>query len=164
MLKFSCASSLVSLVATDSFPLESFLTAIWSDSSAKKWTNNIGLGASVALSATGMLGFDKTSYSDSIDNIKDPSRDITYDTIEETYTMTIVNAGADLFVSYRLMEHFGLFANVAARYLIKGEAIIDKEASYKEGRITRTDKFTYDLSDLQGKFKIQPTIGVIWRF
>ncbi len=132
---------------------------------------NIALGAGysfvntekLTFGLTGMLGFDLATYSDSED-------DITYDekkceSVDHTLSYGIFSVGADLFVSYRIKEHFGFFANLSARYLAVGGTTDEIEWTWKDsnGR-KRKDSSEGDGSDLAGKFRIQPTIGVVWNF
>lgn len=132
---------------------------------------NIALGAGysfvntekLTFGLTGMLGFDLATYSDSED-------DITYDekkceSVDYTLSYGIFSVGADLFVSYRIKEHFGFFANLSARYLAVGGTTDKIEWTWKDsdGR-KRKDSSEGDGSDLAGKFRIQPTIGVVWNF
>ena len=115
----------------------------------------------LTLSVLGMLGLDLSVYSDSKD-------DVAYDTTKADYSATygfaMFSLGADLYVSYKFKPNFGVFGNVAGRYLVAGGAFGEKKYEYKIGGRTETNTTDYDAGDLRGKFRVQPTIGVVWTF
>ena len=134
--------------------------------------SNISLGAGwtfvrtekFTFSATGMLGFDFASFIDSND-LDEEVDGKTYETLDTTFSFGMFSVGADLFASYRLTEHFGLFANVSARYLVTGGSTLESEWTYKDSKgYRKTESGTKDGPDLKGNFCVQPTIGVIWNF
>lgn len=119
------------------------------------------------LSATGMVGFDIYSFFDSKDiDETDEANKRKYEELDTTFSMGLFSVGADLFASYRTGEHFGFFANVSARYLVAGGSTFDSEWTYKdtESGYRKTESGTKDGPDLLGKFRIQPTVGVVWNF
>ena len=132
---------------------------------------NIDLGAGwsfvhtekITLALTGMMGLDMGLYTDS-------AEDVTYDgqncdSLYKTIAFAEFNIGGDLFFAYRIKEHFGFFANFSARYLVAGGGIDKIEWSYKDssGR-KHKESLEDDDTSLLGKFRIQPTIGVVWNF
>ena len=115
------------------------------------------------LSLTGMLGLDIGGYEDSAEDVSYDGNDC--DSFKKTIAFAEFNVGGDLFFSYRIKEHFGFFANFSARYLVAG-GINDKiEWTYKDsdGR-KHTESSEGDGTTLLGKFRIQPTLGVVWNF
>ena len=119
------------------------------------------------VSVTGMFGVDVSIFKDSDDDV-----DYNYPGVRDnkadydrTFSLVTLNFGTDIFVRRTMGEHFGLFTNLSARYIIGGWG--EDETSYtyttSNGRYDRTDKKTDD-TDLFGFFRIQPTIGVCWTF
>ena len=112
------------------------------------------------LSLLGMLGFSVYAYP--------KSEDYTVGTVkhEASYTAGIVtlDLGGDLYFSYRLGEHFGLFCNVAGRYIAVGSAIGSVTDEWKEGGSTKSINESYEVGTIHGKFLIQPTVGISWKF
>ncbi|MBQ6780297.1 MAG: hypothetical protein IJP62_03580 [Treponema sp.] len=110
----------------------------------------------MTLSALGMLGMYLAAYP------KTDEETILGKKHEYSYTAGVVmfDVGADLYFSYKIGNHWGLFANIAGRYLIAGTEFGSIED--KEDKTTTTT--TIDMGDLRGKFMIQPTIGVCWKF
>ena len=108
------------------------------------------------LSALGMLGIDFSVYTD------DDSKNNTYSSYKETLVFASFNVGADLYAAYRLKDHFGLFANVGVRYLAGGASGYSIEYKIKGSDTTHTDSDSE--GNLSGKFRVQPTIGVVWNF
>ena len=76
----------------------------------------------------------------------------------------LLSAGADIFASYRVSGHFSFFANVAARYFIIGGTTEEINWTWKEEDYEKTTSGTKSGPDLEGKFRIQPTIGIAWKF
>lgn len=119
------------------------------------------------VSVTGMFGVDVSIFKDSDDDVDYNYPDVSdkkadYD---RTFSLVTLNFGTDIFVRRTMGEHFGLFTNLSARYIIGGWG--EDETSYtyttSNRRYDRTDKKTDD-TDLFGFFRIQPTIGVCWTF
>ncbi|MBB5224945.1 hypothetical protein [Treponema ruminis] len=117
------------------------------------------------ISITGMFGADVSIFKDSDDdveynysNVEDKKAD--YD---RTLSLITLNFGADFFVRHTMGEHFGVFTNLSARYIIGGWGEDEASYSYHTSRVDRTDKKT-DHTDLFGYFRVQPTIGVCWTF
>lgn len=110
----------------------------------------------VTLSALGMFGLDISVYSD--------SGETTYNGQKADYTdsigTAIFSAGADLQAIFRFKPNFGMFCNIAGRYLIAGGTFGETEYKYKN--TTHTD--SHSDGNLRGKFRIQPSIGVVWTF
>ena len=118
------------------------------------------------LSATGMLGCDVSVFFDSEDDVPAIGETFsTYESVDQICGLAMISAGADVFASYRIKEHFGVFANLSARYLIVGGSSYGTEYTYKKKNgHTATERDSSDGPDLAGKFRIQPTIGIIWNF
>ena len=115
------------------------------------------------LSATAMLGLDAASYSNSEDDIQYDGKDC--ENVSRNLTYTMFSAGADLFASYKIKEHFGVFANISARYLVAGGTSQNVDWTWKdESGLKRKESAEGDGPDLKGKFRVQPTIGVVWNF
>lgn len=122
--------------------------------------NSIAVGAGWALvndskkvvTLTGMIGVDVTTYSE--------DETVGEYEIESEYTFVSLAVGADLFASYRFKEHFGVYANLGVYYLPTGS--ISGEIRTKHGNYTETYKL--DDSDLTGKYRISPSIGIVWNF
>lgn len=121
----------------------------------------------VTLSLLGMLGLDLSVYSDSEDDTDVLAADNST-TVKGDYTISIGTAlfsvGGDLFVSCKLKPNLGLFCNISGRYLVAGKAFGEQETKYKTGDKTITSKEDFGDRDLNGKFRIQPTIGLVWTF
>ena len=108
-----------------------------------------------------MIGLDAAIFSDS-------KSDYAYKTYKADYTASLgyilFSAGGDLYLSFRFSQHFGLFADCAARYLIAGASFGDTVYKYKDGGSTHTESNASIKGDLLGKFRIQPSLGVVWTF
>ncbi|MCR5289058.1 MAG: hypothetical protein K6E51_03605 [Treponema sp.] len=65
--------------------------------------------------------------------------------------MLSFNLGTDLFVSYRIKPHFGFYGNLGLYWLPGGTM------KYKNNLGSQT-------KDLDGKYCITPSLGVIWNF
>ncbi len=130
--------------------------------------SNLDLGAGysfirddkMTLSLLGMIGLDIAAYS--------TSRSSTYDKKSADLTATLgyamFSVGADAYFAFKFKPNFGLFADVACRYLVAGGSFGETEYEYKNGSKTETVKFDTTDGDLRGKFRIQPSIGVVWSF
>lgn len=90
---------------------------------------------SFTFAATGMIGFDYTEY------------DLTASTTE----LLSFSIGADIYASIKLMEHFGLYADLGLYYLPSGTAKVETSIGDSE-------------FDLKGKYRVSPTVGVCWKF
>ena len=117
----------------------------------------------ITFSLTGMAGLDMETYFDSEDDVSYDEKDC--ESVDRTFSLAELNIGADLFFAYHIKEHFGFFANLSTRYLIVGSSKENIEWSWKSKTGgTRKESEDKDGPDLAGKFRIQPTIGVIWNF
>ena len=110
----------------------------------------------VTLSALGMLGLDISVYSDSGETTHKGEK---WDYTNSVGT-AIFSAGADLQAIFRFKPNFGMFCNVAGRYLVAGGTF--GEVEYKKGSKKETE--SNSEGNLRGKFRIQPSIGVVWTF
>lgn len=117
------------------------------------------------VSLTGMFGVDVSIFKDSNDDV-----DYDYDNVEDkkadydrTLSLVTLNFGMDFFTRYKMGDHFGVFTNLSARYIIGGWGNDETSYTYDTGRSTRSDKTTH-YTDLLGYFQIQPTFGVCWTF
>lgn len=122
-------------------------------------------GDNFLISLTGMFGADVSIFKDSDDDVDYDYEDVRgkkadYD---RTFSMVTVNVGADLFMRYKVGDHFGFFANFSGRYIIGGWGEDETAYTYDAGRRDRTDKKVDDI-DFLGYFRVQPTIGVCWTF
>lgn len=133
---------------------------------------NLALGAgykftvteNFSLAFTGMLGLDLSVYPYAEEDVAYPHADDLKADLQEDYTYVLFSLGTDIYASYRVREHFGFFANIELRYLVAGGQSDTKVYAYKEGGADTTTTNILEGSDLAGKFRIQPTIGVVWKF
>ena len=138
-------------------------------------TKNVGIGGNVdigagysfirnekfTLATTLMFGLSLYSYFDHGTSDKDTVDEKEYDTVMALCTLDL---GADIFASYRLSEHFGLFANLGIRYYPVGVSGSQTDYEWKEGSTKYTKSDESDNYTLSGKYKIAPTLGVVWNF
>lgn len=109
---------------------------------------------------TGMFGIELGQYSVESDN--EDYNGVYYKNLKKTLSLASFSLGADFFAIYRLSEYFGLFGNLAARYVVAGNAKLESQYS---GAKNSADSLTVSRnSDLKGNFIVQPTVGVIWTF
>lgn len=116
-------------------------------------------------SITGMFGVNISIFKDSNDDV-----DYNHENVEDnkadydrTLSLVTLNFGADFFMRYKMGENFGIFTNLAARYIIGGWGADETCYTYDTGRNTRSDTITH-YTDLWGYFQVQPTFGVCWTF
>ena len=129
--------------------------------------NNAALGAGYSFvrtekllfGATAMLALDLSyfSYDD-----EEKISGVTHNYKNEVTFLTF-STGADVFGSVRLGNTVNLFANVGVRYIVVGNGKIDRTDKYEKDNVTYEGKTTIN-NDLKGKFLVQPTVGIIWRF
>jgi hypothetical protein len=129
---------------------------------------NVALGLGYAFiknenflfAVTGMVGIELGQYS--VESDDEDYNGVTYSNLKKSLSLASCSLGADIFGIYRLTEYFGIFGNLAARYVIAGNAKLESQYS---GTKKNSDNITVSRnSDLKGNFVVQPTVGVIWTF
>jgi hypothetical protein len=119
--------------------------------------SDIGLGYSfvrtekATVSLLGMLGLDLSVYEGSVTTFGT--------TVKNTCVPVLFNLGADIYAAYYVKENFGIFADVSARWLVGGAYLLNTSTERGSSTISTTN-----TSDLQGKFRIQPSFGIVWNF
>ena len=116
------------------------------------------------LGLTGMIGFDISAYPHTEEDIVYAGSDDGKADLDTALTMAMFSAGADIYASYKLKEHLGLFANLAVRCLVAGTSELTEIYTYKDGGADCTLAKSREGSDLLGKIRVQPSLGVIWNF
>lgn len=116
----------------------------------------------LTVSLLGMLGFDVTIFNCSNDDVLENSK--RYKKIETQYSMGTLDLGLDLFLSYKVLTHFGFYTNLGLRYLPKGRSSYEKKWTFDEDGYEKTSSGKIDAADVKGKFRIQPAIGIMWNF
>lgn len=141
---------------------------------------NIALGAGYSVpvtenllfSFTGMVGADVSLFGDEKEDISyyyensDGTSDEAYSAdYAATVGLITLSIGGDILAKYSVSEHFGFFANISARWVIGGIETHETTYTYQKERKQRelTAQTSKDY-DLLGKFRVEPTIGVIWTF
>lgn len=111
----------------------------------------------LTLSALGIVGMELSYYKTETEDYAHAelgATDRSFSALALSFTL-----GADITALYRLKEHFGLFANLGARWIPVGGFM--NSVSYAKDDYTRTETYTDKIS---GKFSIVPTIGVVWNW
>ena len=112
-------------------------------------------GEKFTLSATAMFGVDGFTFSDDEKNVTIDNK--TYSSLTKETNFALFDVGGDVFGSYRLTNHFGLFADVQIRYVIGGASITE----HKDGS---TSVKKDDSLGWLGTVKVQPTFGLVFNF
>ncbi len=109
----------------------------------------------LTFTATAMLGFDFATYeySHSLNNVD-------YDNQTNFLTFSL---GADVFASYRIKEHFGIYADLGIYYYPAGFCYTKSDVTTEEGN-TKTTVSTDNDEKISGTYRVSPTIGIVWNF
>lgn len=111
---------------------------------------NLGAGYSFVRSerflfgATAMFDYAFNQYEE--EDVKHNGKNYT-----DSLAIGVLGIGADVFGSFNITTHFGLYANLGIRYLFRGIAQAEIAGS-------KTD------TDLKGNVSVLPTLGVMWKF
>jgi len=111
--------------------------------------------------STAMMGVEMSQYS--VNSEDEELNGVKYDDLTTSLSLVTFSFGADIFAVFHFSERFGFYANIAARYLIAGDAKIEYKYETSSKSSKKSEILTDDYS-LFGNFVIQPTLGVIWRF
>ena len=107
-----------------------------------------------------MVGVEMGQYS--VESEDEDFEGVNYETLKTTLSLLTMSTGVDVFAVYRVSENFGLFANLAARYVIFGNSTYEQK--YEKSETGKKSYTITDIFDLNGNYIIQPAIGVIWKF
>ena len=116
----------------------------------------------LTVSLLGMLGFDVTIFNSTDNDVIEDSKN--YKKIETQYSMGTLDVGLDLFLSYKVLTHFGFYTNLGLRYIPKGSSAFEKKWTFDEDGYEKTYSCKIEASDLKGKFRFLPAIGIMWNF